>query len=85
MNCAKWNRSWLTWVEGRMPWSYVSLVLSRQMTSRRFLRRKGLVTVSTLPGAGDYRERRVRQIIADPDRPRYLNDALGNLPLIIKT
>lgn len=30
-------------------------------------------------------ERRVRQIIADPNRPRYLNDALGNLPLIIKT
>ncbi|AZQ13310.1 hypothetical protein STH12_04284 (plasmid) [Shewanella khirikhana] len=29
-------------------------------------------------------KRRVQQIIADTDRPRYYDDAINNLPLIVK-
>lgn len=29
-------------------------------------------------------KRRVQQIIADSDRPRYYDDAINNLPLIVK-
>lgn len=29
-------------------------------------------------------KRRVQQITADADRPRYYDDAIGNLPIIIK-
>ncbi len=29
-------------------------------------------------------KRRIQQIAADPDRPRYYDDAIGNLPIIVK-
>lgn len=29
-------------------------------------------------------KRRVQQIAADSDRPRYYDDAIGNLPIIVK-
>jgi hypothetical protein len=29
-------------------------------------------------------KRRIQQITADADRPRYYDDAIGNLPIIVK-
>lgn len=29
-------------------------------------------------------KRRIQQIAADPDRPRYYDDAIGNLPIVVK-
>lgn len=29
-------------------------------------------------------KRRIQQIVADADRPRYYDDAIGNLPILLK-